>query len=160
MSYINNLHPHHHKDLYGVIEKIIARVMPLWNMTLTPLQKDYIIEPRIEYTDCAYDPDPYSMPEEDRPQEGEDEDEDDYNERLAEWEENIRELVLPEPEEFKPRSTGSSVDLRKEFGQRGLQVIVKLANIHLTPDKPMYEGGTWHVEGQLVGLQVNYVTRS
>jgi hypothetical protein len=24
----------------------------------------------------------------------------------------------------------------------------------------MYEGGTWHVEGQLVGLQVNYVTRS
>jgi hypothetical protein len=26
---------------------------------------------------------------------------------------------------------------------------VKLANIHLTPEKPSYDGGTWHVEGQL-----------
>lgn len=30
-----------------------------------------------------------------------------------------------------------------------LQVIVKLANIHLTPEKPTYDGGSWHVEGQL-----------
>ena len=41
------------------------------------------------------------------------------------------------------------LDLRKEFKDRGLQVIVKLANIHLTPNKPEYTGGTWHVEGQL-----------
>lgn len=30
-----------------------------------------------------------------------------------------------------------------------VQVIVKLANIHLTPDKPSYDGGSWHTEGQL-----------
>ncbi|MEU1321082.1 DUF4246 family protein [Streptomyces tibetensis] len=30
-----------------------------------------------------------------------------------------------------------------------LQVIVKLATIHLTPDKPEYPGGSWHVEGML-----------
>ena len=30
---------------------------------------------------------------------------------------------------------------------RTLQCIVKLANIHLTPDKPTYPGGSWHVEG-------------
>jgi len=30
---------------------------------------------------------------------------------------------------------------------RELQVIVKAANIILTPDKPIYEGGSWHVEG-------------
>ena len=30
---------------------------------------------------------------------------------------------------------------------RTLQVIVKLANIVLTPEKPHYPGGTWHVEG-------------
>ncbi|KAK8932291.1 hypothetical protein VCV18_000825 [Metarhizium anisopliae] len=29
------------------------------------------------------------------------------------------------------------------------QIIVKLANIHLTPDKPSYDGGSWHIEGQL-----------
>ena len=28
-------------------------------------------------------------------------------------------------------------------------MIVKLANIHLTPSKPRYEGGGWHIEGQL-----------
>ncbi|RDB26315.1 hypothetical protein Hypma_006638 [Hypsizygus marmoreus] len=28
-------------------------------------------------------------------------------------------------------------------------VIVKLASIHLTPEKPEYGGGTWHVDGQL-----------
>ncbi|GKT95629.1 hypothetical protein Ct61P_13479 [Colletotrichum tofieldiae] len=30
-----------------------------------------------------------------------------------------------------------------------IQVIVKLANIHLTPEKPTYGGGPWHIEGQL-----------
>lgn len=30
-----------------------------------------------------------------------------------------------------------------------LQVIVKLANIHLTPENPSYPGGSWHFEGQI-----------
>ncbi|KAF5660946.1 hypothetical protein FCIRC_11999 [Fusarium circinatum] len=30
-----------------------------------------------------------------------------------------------------------------------IQVIVKLANIHLTPEKPAYDGGSWHTEGLL-----------
>ncbi|KGQ09595.1 hypothetical protein BBAD15_g5071 [Beauveria bassiana D1-5] len=34
-------------------------------------------------------------------------------------------------------------------GSPRLQVIVKLASIHLTPSKPQYDGGSWHVEGQL-----------
>ena len=46
-----------------------------------------------------------------------------------------------------------SVDLKRDYGHRGLQVIVKLANIELTPEMPEYEGGTWHVEGQLVSYQ-------
>jgi hypothetical protein len=36
---------------------------------------------------------------------------------------------------------------RVELRGRRLQVIVKLASIHLTPDKPRYPGGAWHVEG-------------
>jgi hypothetical protein len=35
---------------------------------------------------------------------------------------------------------------RKTFSDTNLQVIVKLANIHLTPDKPAYDGGSWHIE--------------
>ena len=34
------------------------------------------------------------------------------------------------------------------------QAIAKLANIHLTPEKPRYEGGSWHVEGQLVSYRL------
>ncbi|CAK9780328.1 unnamed protein product [Cutaneotrichosporon oleaginosum] len=41
-----------------------------------------------------------------------------------------------------------------------LQVIVKLANIHLTPEKPRYDGGSWHFEGQanehIVGTALYY----
>jgi hypothetical protein len=38
------------------------------------------------------------------------------------------------------------------FGRQGkqrVQVIAKLANIHLTLEKPEYEGGSWHIEGQM-----------
>jgi hypothetical protein len=34
-----------------------------------------------------------------------------------------------------------------EFRDLGLQVIVKLASIELTPDKSKYPGGSWHLEG-------------
>ena len=32
---------------------------------------------------------------------------------------------------------------------RKLQVITKIASIHLTPEKPRYGGGAWHVEGMV-----------
>ncbi|MFD6418404.1 DUF4246 family protein, partial [Streptomyces sp. NPDC060194] len=60
----------------------------------------------------------------------------------------------PPPAAARPRCVGppagragggGRVDLR---GRR-LQVIVKLATIHLTPEKPEYAGGAWHVEGML-----------
>ncbi|KAF9641530.1 hypothetical protein BFW01_g1513 [Lasiodiplodia theobromae] len=47
----------------------------------------------------------------------------------------------------KHTSREFKVDLRQKFASEGLQVIVKLANIHLTPEKPNYRGGSWHVEG-------------
>ncbi|KAH9926109.1 uncharacterized protein B0H18DRAFT_1006567 [Fomitopsis serialis] len=39
------------------------------------------------------------------------------------------------------------VQKRVSLKGRRLQVIVKLANIMLTTEKPQYRGGTWHVEG-------------
>lgn len=149
-SYINNLHPHKHADLYEVIEKIIARAIPLWNMTLTPLinpQSDV----RIVYDDCVYDPDPENGPETEGPQRQDGEDENDFWDRREEWIKATRQVVQPEPGTFEPPSEPERcVDLMNDYGDRGLQIIVKLANIHLTPEKPNYGGGTWHVEGQLV----------
>lgn len=42
-----------------------------------------------------------------------------------------------------------SVRIQDDFRDEGLQVIVKLASIELAPDKPVYAGGSWHVEGLL-----------
>lgn len=41
------------------------------------------------------------------------------------------------------------VNIQKTFRDKGLQVIVKLASIELTPEKPSYAGGNWHIEGML-----------
>ncbi|KAF8647115.1 hypothetical protein AX16_006947 [Volvariella volvacea WC 439] len=136
-SYVNNLHPAKHGKLYNVIERVISCAIPLWNKTLTPLkngsrQSELISLPRISYTTVEYVDE---MPEGDYS---------DENRILAvpdalEWKE-------PQPSQIHPTEV---VDLVKDYGDKGLQVIVKLANIHLTPEKPTYEGGSWHVEGQL-----------
>ena len=143
--------------LYATIEKIIAHTIPLWNATLTPL-KSFTYRPRrISYTSVLYDPDPqFSDEDDDGPKQGEGEDEDDFGERRDAWIEATRRVVQPEPEEdFEPPpKIEDDVDLRRDYGKRGLQIIVKLANIHLTPEKPSYEGGTWHVEGQLVKFYI------
>ncbi|KID84787.1 Armadillo-like helical [Metarhizium guizhouense ARSEF 977] len=69
----------------------------------------------------------------------------------------------PEPSSTEPRLKLSASDVKTtDFlrpkqpqaqgdppSRRRLQVIVKLANIHLTPERPSYDGGSWHVEGQL-----------
>lgn len=40
----------------------------------------------------------------------------------------------------------NQVNLQEEFRDQGLQVIVKSASVELTPEKPEYEGGNWHLE--------------
>lgn len=39
--------------------------------------------------------------------------------------------------------------LAERFAASGLQVIVKMASIELTPEKPEFPVGGWHVEGQM-----------
>ncbi|KAI9804079.1 MAG: hypothetical protein M1825_001480 [Sarcosagium campestre] len=191
-SYINNLHPLHHGDLYEVLEKIITAVVPQWNLTLTPIVCGTGLPPRIEcqgFIDSTYDSDP------NRPEENSD-NEDEYWELKQEWELLHRHPIHPEPRSFKdyqcklvrrlkecwgiemevtndfevqsevavededlisvfgesedsnPPEPKPGVNLKDDY-ENGLQIIVKLANIHLTPEKPVYEGGSWHVEGQL-----------
>lgn len=78
-------------------------------------------------------------------------DEEMHFERWNNWEKS-RPVILPEPDEFKPMDVlpGDRINLRENFPDTKLQVIVKLANIELTPGKPEYEGGSWHLEGSLV----------
>lgn len=46
-----SLFPHNRRELYGLIEQILTRAIPLWNATLGPLRRDKPPK-RIEY-DCV-----------------------------------------------------------------------------------------------------------
>jgi hypothetical protein len=76
--------------------------------------------------------------DEDENEDEDDEDEDDYFEN--------RTLYLPDIDApFKPPSIPA--EKKVSLTSRKLQIIVKLANIELTPENPTYNGGSWHVEG-------------
>ncbi|KAF1929857.1 uncharacterized protein M421DRAFT_60135 [Didymella exigua CBS 183.55] len=109
-SYINNLHPQDHKDLYRVIERIVTKAVPFWNVVYQSVHNHGMLATSLRIN-C--DEVSYKFP-------------DGYNEQ--------------EPEGFDENE--SPIDKK-------LQVIVKLANVHLTPEKPDYEGGAWHIESQL-----------
>uniref|UniRef100_A0A8H7K9M8 DUF4246 domain-containing protein n=1 Tax=Bionectria ochroleuca TaxID=29856 RepID=A0A8H7K9M8_BIOOC len=52
-----------------------------------------------------------------------------------------RDAVLPEPKSFTEIEYAPSQNLREKFRESGLQVIVKMASIELTPDKPDFPAG-------------------
>lgn len=67
---------------------------------------------------------------------------------------NVEEAVVTPSESERLWSTPVghkwyTVDLAKTWREKGLQIIIKLASIELTPEKPTYEGGSWHLEGML-----------
>lgn len=142
-SYVNNVHPVAHRDLADVLPVLFGRMRPLLENVLTDLRHPRPL--RIE-ADCSawYD----DCPEPTEPDDDADDDAwEQYDLAWEEWLED-REPTIPDAPDFvpPPRPDDSArVDLR---GRR-LQVIAKLAAIHLTPDKPEYPGGSWHVEGML-----------
>jgi hypothetical protein len=146
-SYVNNVHPEAHRELAAVLPDLFARLRPLWENVLTDLRHPrplrieadphgwYESEP--EYPDRASYSDDKAYAEARNA----------WSQAQDEWWETRRPVVPDAPEFTAPEVPDASarVDLR---GRR-LQVIVKLATIHLTPDKAEYPGGSWHVEGML-----------
>jgi hypothetical protein len=146
-SYVNNLHPERHHELAAVLPELFARMRPLLENVLTDLRRPRPL--RIEA-------DPYGWydSEPEYPDRSSFSDDEAYKQAMDAWEvanddwwENRRPVVPDAPVFTAPEVPDASarIDLR---GRR-LQVIVKLATIHLTPDKPEYAGGSWHVEGML-----------
>ncbi|KAI8804834.1 hypothetical protein BJ742DRAFT_822600 [Cladochytrium replicatum] len=142
-SYINNLHPINHAELYETIGTIFGRFVPLFEAVLTDyLHWPYPLQPRvvIKSPDEFYDGGFEAFSEWER----------------AHWEDEdldplpVRTPMIPTSAVPRPRALHLSDPddvLRVNLRDRSLQVIVKLANIHLTPDDPVYPGGVWHVEG-------------
>ncbi|KAE8976938.1 hypothetical protein PR001_g24877 [Phytophthora rubi] len=125
LSYINNLHPDQHADLYDSIGKIFGRFVPLFERMLGDQ------EAGMPESGCFVDMECHNVSEELplRPE-------------------------IPTLNELPDKH--SVVSLRG----KQLQVIVKIAEIVLTPEKPKYDGGAWHVEGTLaekiVGTGIYY----
>lgn len=109
MSYINNLHPQEHPQLYVHLEEILARLIPLWNSALTPLRYQ-----------------------------------------------NFRRWKGPfDPEaafayEIEEEKEEDAVDIQLEYAETGIQVIIDIHEVHLTPESPEYAGGNWQASGRMV----------
>lgn len=143
-SYINNLHPIEYRGLYDSIGAIFNRIVPGLNMSLArTLSEEYIRVPIPNYTDAYNDKfDEYMKGIWDL-----------YDKSDGSFEDQVEELEAQRSnylKEFPPQYTKDPVT--KEFDIRDfsrLKVVVKLANIELTPDQPKYAGGSWHVEGTI-----------
>ncbi|KAH7129543.1 hypothetical protein B0J13DRAFT_453387 [Dactylonectria estremocensis] len=163
-SYINNLHPVRHANLYQIIERFIEKSLPAWDIVSQSTQEAFDVvrfEPLegIEYKCSVPDICNGYCQASNRPdkEDGSNITDDDVVwdeiERLNnEWFQQTHELIFPEPktdvDDLVPLSV-NDVRMRGFFDDaKRIQVIVKLANIHLTPEKPSYDGGSWHVEGQ------------
>jgi hypothetical protein len=167
-TYINNIHPSRDKTLYKVLEKLLDKIIPMWNMTLSPIKSPLHPRARIELQEVQYveknpgktEPKPVESPREERG---------DYEDRLRAWRRKWFKAVQPEPGEFAPVGIPPEImddlppaeknkhrlldlmDLRKEYGHRGLQVLVRIADMAPTPNQPVFEV-PWHMEGQIVRL--------
>ncbi|KAI1061041.1 hypothetical protein LB507_010213 [Fusarium sp. FIESC RH6] len=173
ISYINNLHPVRHAALYPVIEELIEKALPAWDLVCRSTSGDikfnrlekilkverechtaeYCAIPRGRVADC----DPENVPREivdlhininadvsdPRIKPG-------FYETADAWFRETHPVIRPSVTSEPYPVDASSIKTKGFFGEASrIQVIVKLANIHLTPEKPKYDGGSWHVEGQL-----------
>ncbi|KAG9041155.1 hypothetical protein FS837_012674, partial [Tulasnella sp. UAMH 9824] len=151
LGYINNVHPKQHKDLVTTIESFVGRFSLLWDKVLTdihPQNNDNL--PGREKVTGAYEwtehPD-HPLPAWKELQALGREEE--YDQLEEAWQEN-KIIVVPTVDERGYRGSNGDVTYRKSaysIQEKTVQIIVKLANIHLTPEKPEYPGGSWHVEG-------------
>jgi hypothetical protein len=126
----------------------------MWNTTLTALC-NFDFDRRIVFSGIDYGHfDERNGPRQD--------DSEDYWDRLDKWihANKAHLLVRPEPGEFsEPILLEDPVDLKNDYKHRGLQIIVKLTNIHLTPEKSEYQGGAWHVEGKMVRFFLMFIQK-
>lgn len=148
-SYLNNLHLINHRNLYRVLEQIVSKAIPLWNTSLSAVQS--VVPRRIELKGDFLDHS--GLTEDQRHWHYGDGDGDDPRPILQpdpgkfEYSEFLKAKLPLETGDDVDLESGRDVDLRAQHGN--LQIILKLAIIHLTPEKPTYNGGSWHLEGQL-----------
>ncbi|KAG8929345.1 hypothetical protein FRC01_004462 [Tulasnella sp. 417] len=151
LSYINNVHPSQNKDLTAVIESLVGRFSLLWDRVLTDIHPTNEPLPGRQkvvgsYT-WTYHPENFGSSWQDM-----------YRRTLGaarssrprDASNEHKTINLPTVNAHGYRKSGQDITYRNRtysIQERIVQVIVKVANIHLTPEKPEFPGGSWHVEG-------------
>jgi len=141
-SYINNLP--FYAGLYSTISEIFELAIPLFNRVLSELRAHHG-RTRFPLVDGytwweSEDPPPEIY-------EGiANNDWDQIDAVQEEWSKNRVPIPLPIPD-FDPTLFDCARDQIVDLRGCRLQVIVKIGSIELTPEKPSFKGGNWHVEG-------------
>ncbi|KAK4198028.1 hypothetical protein QBC40DRAFT_284400 [Triangularia verruculosa] len=197
-SYVNNLHPKKHSEIYRTIERLIDTAIPAWERVLTGRaviagdesededtateQKRFELPPEVydQEDTHVYEPVQPDLIKEWEEKNGKPVPVDDYEwdevdelTALSDWHSDpeeyegltleqlkeklklnlkwkyLRDVILPDPTEFQPVKYVVGDKLGERFKYTGLQVIVKMATIELTPEKPDFPVGSWHIEGMM-----------
>ena len=121
--YINNVHPIRHKELYSVIPEILQHALPMFERVLSDLLRPLL--PMRIGTSAG------------RGFGG------------GETVDCIWKTSIPSTPDARKNYCGDLNVMNNRISLKGrtLQVIIKLANILLTPERPEYPGGRWHAEG-------------
>ena len=132
--YINNIHPTRHKELYSVIPAILQHAIPMFERVLSDLLRP-LLPMRIATSggnkfNCIMGTAVTTM------------------HSTGDRHHMERKYTFPDA---KRRYDGDLGVMNNRISLKGrtLQVIVRLANIVLTPERPEYPGGKWHIEGLL-----------
>ncbi|KAJ5634832.1 hypothetical protein N7528_002674 [Penicillium herquei] len=164
-TYINNLHPVKHRNIYDIIEKVFNCLVPQWDMTMTPLKDMLHSRARIEYHKAEYYPVPKEIIDQ-APKIKDREAQSEFDIRYEKWRMEHFRAIQPDVGQFVPWAVPpcmmsklpedlpapvrieQSVNLNKDYKERGLQIVTRLMGVDLTPDDPYYQT-EWHVEGQM-----------
>merc|ERR1711982_277037 len=131
-SYINNLHPIRHKKLYKTFEKIFSRMLPLFASVLTDLK--YPIKRRDEVGMFnLYSGEPQY-------EDFKDDADEKYGLVYEEWRENRKINLDPKIEPYEKKKKEKKKSMINLNGRK-LQIIVKLASIHLEKDNDNDDDG-------------------
>ncbi|KAI8614130.1 hypothetical protein BC830DRAFT_1128864 [Chytriomyces sp. MP71] len=164
-SYINNLHPLHHSELYGAVSDAFEALIPMFERALGSFEDDPMVRILAEPDNNCYqgDRDEWMTDQWLKHK---------YGASVDLKNETLRDVysyegsLMEEHEAFVDELWGDDRPVSvpgfatNEFVAPGLQVpnafslygrtvqvIFKMASIHLTPEKPRYTGGSWHLEG-------------
>ncbi|KAJ1878948.1 hypothetical protein H4R99_000316 [Coemansia sp. RSA 1722] len=127
-SYINNIHPEEHADMYVSISKIISKAIPLLEQVLTDWEHPRDLRIPYDYDNCLKFPVEHPAKLSKFDEDSKEYDDDAYYQAADKWRESIIDTT-PDPEEFvEPERPLVPYSLRN----KNLQVVVEITDKDMT----------------------------